>query len=84
MNKLITTIYRISIIFIFLLLFTHLGAKRLYGSDKINNEPSIYVVNYPLKYFAERIGGDFIDYLTHQVGGKRCYSSNHIGLFLPP
>ena len=26
-----------------------------------NVEPLIYVVNYPLQYFAERIGGDWID-----------------------
>ena len=31
------------------------------ASSGTSGKPSVYVVNYPLKYFAERIGGDLID-----------------------
>ncbi|MCH7726686.1 MAG: zinc ABC transporter substrate-binding protein [Planctomycetes bacterium] len=32
------------------------------GADgNTNGKPQVYVVNYPLKYFAERIGGDLVD-----------------------
>jgi len=40
-------------LFLVLLVFT--------GHVQSQPKPSIYVVNYPLKYFAERIGGDLVD-----------------------
>lgn len=44
-----------------LLTFFLLSLQSTATSDIQNNNPRIFVVNYPLQYFAQRIGGDKVD-----------------------
>jgi zinc transport system substrate-binding protein len=39
-------------------LFSMLTSFQAWAGDKVSGGLTVYVVNYPLKYFAERIGGD--------------------------
>lgn len=44
----------------FLCLISLVGVPLIVGAASKDDEPTIAVVNYPLKYFAERVGGDQI------------------------
>lgn len=44
----------------FLRLISLVGVPLIVGAASKDDEPTIAVVNYPLKYFAERVGGDQI------------------------